>query len=187
MFYRYPCRSVAVCRLSQFLTKLDCEQSLSVPRNQSSGRGNTKINWRSRNWLYRKIPIIIPGAYFWSKGLFAKFFFFWGGGGLYSGGGLYMDEYLRFDNAIFCSSNCNLLTFSAHNLSLLLIFLYIFRSSVIRTVNINYRTHTVELMKYLPPNFNVMFKFNYSKYNPRGLIFGGTYTWKEFSVSKVGS
>ena len=86
MFYRYPCRSVAVCRLSQFLTKLDCEQSLSVPRNQSSGRGNTKINWRSRNWLYRKIPTIIPGAYFWSKDLFAKFFFFFGGGG---GGGLY--------------------------------------------------------------------------------------------------
>ena len=31
-----------------------------------------------------------------------------------------MDEYLRFENAIFCSSNCNFLRFSAHNLSLLL-------------------------------------------------------------------
>ena len=34
-----------------------------------------------------------------------------------------MDEYLCFENAIFCSSNCNFLRFSAHNLSLLLIFL----------------------------------------------------------------
>ena len=34
-----------------------------------------------------------------------------------------MDEYLRFENAIFCSSNYNFLKFSAHNLSLLLIFL----------------------------------------------------------------
>ena len=49
-----------------------------------------------------------------------------------------MDECLLFENAIFCSSNCNFLRFSAHNLSLLLIFLYFFRSSVIRTVNINY-------------------------------------------------
>ena len=32
-----------------------------------------------------------------------------------------------------------------------------------------------------------MFKFSYSKYNPQGLIFGVAYTWKEFSVSKVGS
>ena len=28
---------------------------------------------------YRKIPIISPGAYFWSKGLFEKLS--WGGGG----------------------------------------------------------------------------------------------------------
>ena len=33
-----------------------------------------------------------------------------------------MDEYLRFENAIFCSSNFNFLRFSAYNLSLLLIF-----------------------------------------------------------------
>ena len=33
-----------------------------------------------------------------------------------------MDEYLRFENAFFCSSNCNFLRFSAHNLSLLLNF-----------------------------------------------------------------
>ena len=39
----------------------------------------------------------------------------------------------------------------------------------------------IGLIKYLPPKFNVMFKFNYSKYNPRGLIFSGA------SVSKVGS
>ena len=29
------------------------------------------------------------------------------------------------------------------------------------------------LIKCLPLKFNVMFKFNYSKYNPPGLIFGG--------------
>ena len=32
--------------------------------------------------IYRKIPIISPGAYFWSKGLFEKFFL----GGLIIGG-----------------------------------------------------------------------------------------------------
>ena len=47
---------------------------------------------------YRKVPIISPGAYFWSKGLFEKSFW---GGGLIFGGGLYMDEYLRFENVIF--------------------------------------------------------------------------------------
>lgn len=47
---------------------------------------------------YRKIPIIHPGVYFWSKGLFVKFFL---GEGAYIRGGLLMDEYLRFENAIF--------------------------------------------------------------------------------------
>ena len=47
---------------------------------------------------YRKILIISLGAYFWSKDLFAKFFL---GGGAYTRGGLYKDEYLRFENAIF--------------------------------------------------------------------------------------
>ena len=56
---------------------------------------------------YRKIPIIIPGAYFWSNGLFAKFFL-GGGGGLYNiFGELYMDEYLRFESVFCCPSNCN--------------------------------------------------------------------------------
>ena len=32
-----------------------------------------------------------------------------------------MGEYLHFENAIFCSSNCNFLKFSAHNMSLLVI------------------------------------------------------------------
>ena len=40
-----------------------------------------------------------------------------------------MDKYFRFKNAIFCSSNCNVLRFSAHNLSLLLIF-FIFLSLI---------------------------------------------------------
>ena len=70
----------------------------------------------------------------------------------------------------FCSSNCNFLKFSARSLSLLLIFLLFVFNNVLATVN----THNVYLIKYLPPKFNVMFKFNYSKYNPRrGLIFGG--------------
>ena len=42
------------------------------------------------------------------------------------GGGLYMDEYLLFENASFCSSNSNFLRFSAHDLSLLLIFTFTF-------------------------------------------------------------
>ena len=50
-------------------------------------------------------------------------------------------------------------------------------------------------MKYLPPKLNVMFKFNYSKYNTRrGLIFifflggGGILRqWKESAGWKVGS
>ena len=44
-----------------------------------------------------------------------------GGEGASIRGSLYNDEYLRFENAIFCSSNCNFLKFSAHNMSLLLI------------------------------------------------------------------
>ena len=47
-----------------------------------------------------------------------------------------MDEYLRFENAIFCSSNCNFLKFSAHNMSLLLIFSLFIFNNVLTTVNI---------------------------------------------------
>ena len=64
--------------------------------------------------------MISPEAYFWSKGLFENFSL--GGGGALIRGGLDMDEYLRFQNAIFCSSNCNFLTFSVRNHSLLLDF-----------------------------------------------------------------
>ena len=60
---------------------------------------------------YSKIPIISPGAYFLSKGLFEKNFLGEGGGdGLYSGGGL-IHEQLQF-----------FLRFSIQYLSLLLIF-----------------------------------------------------------------
>ena len=95
-----------------------------------------------------------------------------------------MDEYLPFENTIFCSSNCNFLRFSAHNLSLLLNFsLFLF---LINKCTYNCQYHIVELIKYLCPKFNVMFKFTYSKYNPWALIFrGGAYTWKKFSLSKV--
>ena len=47
-----------------------------------------------------------------------------------------MDEYLRFENAIFCSGNCTFLKFSDHNLSLLLIFFNFFIfNNVLTTVN----------------------------------------------------
>ena len=55
------------------------------------------------------------------KGPFRQIPFLGGEGGLILGG-LYMDNYLHFKNAIFCSSNCNFLRFPAYNLSLLLIF-----------------------------------------------------------------
>ena len=51
--------------------------------------------------------------------------------------------------------------FSAHNISLLLTFIF---DDALTTVN--------TALWYIP-KFNVMFKFNYSKYNPRGIIFGG--------------
>ena len=46
-----------------------------------------------------------------------------------------MDKYLRFENTIFCSSNCNFLRFSAHNLSLLLNFNFYIFNNVLTTVN----------------------------------------------------
>ena len=74
--------------------------------------------------IYLKIPIISPGAYFWSKGLFAGFFL---GGLIFGGGGLYMDEYLRFANAFFfVQTTVIFLRFSAHNLSLLSRFFTLF-------------------------------------------------------------
>ena len=82
--------------------------------------------------------MISPGAYFLVKGPFRQFFL---GGGAYNWGGeggLYMDEYLCFENIIFHSSNCNFFSFSAHNLSLLLIF-FLTKCSV--------NTHTAWLNK----------------------------------------
>ena len=49
------------------------------------------------------------------KGPFRQIFL--GGSYIWGGGGLYMNEYWHFENAIFCSSNYNFLRFSAHNLS----------------------------------------------------------------------
>ena len=119
-------------------------------------------------------------------------------------GGVYMDEYLRFENAIFCSSNCNFLKFSAHNLifitdfSTFLFLIMHLQLSILTTFSIMILQKAIEWVsnpvfsaRYFafpfPRKFNVLFKFNYSKFYPRGLIFGGAYTWKEFSVSKVGS
>ena len=76
------------------------------------------------------IPIISPKVYFWSKGLFAKFFF-GGRGWTYTWTNICVLKAL-----FFCSSKCNFLKFSAYNLSLLLIFFnfYIF-NNVLTTVN----------------------------------------------------
>ena len=76
-----------------------------------------------------------PRGLFLIKGPFRQFFL--------GGGGLYMDEYLRFENAIFCSSNCIFFEIFCSQPVFTTDFSYFFRSSVIRTVNINYRTHTV--------------------------------------------
>ena len=47
-----------------------------------------------------------------------------------------MDEYLRFENAIFCSSNCKIFRFSANNMSLLPIFSFLnFFNNLLTTVN----------------------------------------------------
>ena len=81
-----------------------------------------------------------------------------------------MDEYLRFENAIFCSSNCNFFEiFCSQPVFTTEFFTFFIFNDVLTTVN----TTLCMLIKYLPTKFNVMFKFNYSKYNPRGLIFGG--------------
>ena len=125
--------------------------------------------------MYRKIPIISPGAYFWSKGLFEKNFLggliFFGGGG----GGLYIDEYLCFEKATFCSSNSKFLKFSAYNMSLLLVFFTFLFLIMYLQLSI---PHCI--VKYLPPKFNVMFKFNYSKYNPgEGLIHGRSFPFQK--------
>ena len=51
-----------------------------------------------------------------------------------------MDEYLNFENANFCSNNCNFFRFCAYSLSLLLIFFYFsFFNNVLQLSN----THTV--------------------------------------------
>ena len=46
-----------------------------------------------------------------------------------------MDEYLRFENAIFCSSNCNYWRFFVQNLPLLLFFFTFIFNNVLTTVN----------------------------------------------------
>ena len=100
-----------------------------------------------------------------------------------------MDEYLRFEIAIVCLSNCNFFRFSAPNLSLLLTFFTFL--CLIMYLQLSIHTLYTELIKHLPPKFNVMFKFNYSKYKPRGLFFGGggggggAYTWNEFSFQNL--
>ena len=46
-----------------------------------------------------------------------------------------MDEDVRFENAIFCSRNCNFLKFPAHGVTLLLIFSLFIFNNTLTTVN----------------------------------------------------
>ena len=101
-----------------------------------------------------------------------------------------MDEYLRFENTTFCSSTC----FCSQPLFItVFLLLFVFNNTdIVITIlqkTIGYQIQfSVFGISHFPPKFNVMCKFNCSKYNLRGLIFGGgVYTWKEFSFSKVGS
>ena len=83
--------------------------------------------------IYLKIPIISPGAYFWSKGLFAGFFL----GGLIFGGGLIHGRIFTFcKRFFFVQATVIFLRFSAHNLFLLLsFFTFLFFNNVLTTVN----------------------------------------------------
>ena len=75
--------------------------------------------------IYLKIPIISPGAYFWSKGLFAGFFL---GGLIFGGeGGLIHGRIFTFcKRFFFVQTTVIFLRFSAHNLSLLSSFITLF-------------------------------------------------------------
>ena len=131
------------------------------------------------------------------KGPFFQIFL-GGGGGAYTWTNICILKTLFFVQAIV------FFRFSAHNLSLLLIFLlFSIFNNVLTTVSTTNIAITIlqkpigyqiqySVFGFFPPKFNVMFEFNYSKYNPWGLFSGGAggggaYTWKEFSVSKVGS
>ena len=135
-------------------------------------------------YKYHTIPIISPRAYIWSKGLFAKFLFFLGGeGGAYTWTYICVLKTLHLVQAIvifviFCSQPVFITDF----------FKNFFKSSVIRTVNMNYRSHTVLLLVSKVPvlsKLNIMFKFNYSKYNPQGLFSGGLIHGRSFLFQKL--
>ena len=83
--------------------------------------------------IYLKIPIISPGAYFWSKGLFAGFFL---GGGVIIGGGAYTwTNIYVLQTLFFVQATVIFLRFSAHNLSLLSSFFTFYFNNVLTTVN----------------------------------------------------
>ena len=62
-------------------------------------------------------------------------------------GGLYMAEYLHFQNAIFCSSNCSFLRFSALNLSLFMYFSLFIFNNVFTTLSFLSRSRNAILVK----------------------------------------
>ena len=121
------------------------------------------------------------------KGLFCQIFY---GGLIFGGGVCTWTNICVLKTPLFVQALA-----SAHNLSLLLFFLllFVFNNTDIEITilqkTIGYQIQCLVFgISHFSPKFNVMCKFNCSKYNLRGLVFGGGgYTWKEFSVSKVGS
>ena len=98
-----------------------------------------------------------------------------------------MVEYLRFENVIFCSSNCNLLRFSAHNLSLLLIYFYFFiLKNVLTTANTTDIAITIlqkksldikscvqySVFRFFPLSSTLCLNLSIPNITHRGLIFG---------------
>ena len=118
-----------------------------------------------------------PRGLFLAKRPFRIFFFSYSGGGR---GAYTWTNICVFKKDIFYSSICNFLRFSARNLSLLLNFHFLFLIMYLQLLI----PHCI-VIKYLPPKFKVMFKFNYSKYNPRGLIFGGLIHGRSLPFQKL--
>ena len=133
---------------------------------------------------YRKILITSLGAYFWLKDLSAKFFL---GGGLYSGG-LYMDEYLRFENIIFVQVIVMFLDFL---LTTCLYYRYFFTFVYLFVITVLQKTIGYQIqcsvfgISHFPSKSNVMLELSYSKYNPRDLFSGGLIHGRSFPFQKL--
>ena len=86
-----------------------------------------------------------------------------------------MDEYLHFENAIFCSSNCNFFKFSAHNLPTFAIII------LHKTIGHQIQCSVFGISLSFP-KFNVLFKFNYIT---PGFFGGGLIQGRSFPFQKL--